>query len=48
MGECRYFAAKTNANYPQNPARFGLPTIQGTVVLSDATTGAPLALMDSG
>jgi ornithine cyclodeaminase/alanine dehydrogenase-like protein (mu-crystallin family) len=48
MGESRYFAAKTNANYPQNPRRFGLPTIQGTVVLSDATTGAPLALMDSG
>jgi alanine dehydrogenase len=48
VGESRYFAAKTNANYPQNPGRFGLPTIQGTVVLSDATTGAPLALMDSG
>jgi ornithine cyclodeaminase/alanine dehydrogenase-like protein (mu-crystallin family) len=48
VGESRYFAAKTNANYPQNPARFGLPTIQGTVVLSDAGTGTPLALMDSG
>jgi ornithine cyclodeaminase/alanine dehydrogenase-like protein (mu-crystallin family) len=48
VGESRYFVAKTNANYPQNPARFGLPTIQGTVVLSDANTGAPLALMDSG
>ena len=47
-GESRYFAAKTNANFPQNPRRFGLPTIQGTVVLADATTGAPLALMDSG
>ena len=46
-GEPRYFAAKTNANYPDNPRRFGLPTIQGTVVLSDATTGAPLAIMDS-
>lgn len=48
VGESCYFAAKTNANYPQNPRRFGLPTIQGTVVLSDATTGVPLALMDSG
>ena len=47
-GDTRYFAAKTNANYPRNPARFGLPTIQGTVVLSDATTGVPLALMESG
>ena len=48
VGTCRYFAAKTNANFPENPRRFGLPTIQGTVVLSDATTGAPLAVMDSG
>jgi len=47
-GDTQYFAAKTNANYPLNPDRFGLPTIQGTVVLSDATTGVPLALMDSG
>jgi alanine dehydrogenase len=47
-GTSRYFAAKTNANFPENPRRFALPTIQGTVVLSDATTGAPLALMDSG
>jgi alanine dehydrogenase len=47
-GESRYFAAKTNANFPQNPERFGLPTIQGTVVLADATTGAPVAVMDSG
>jgi ornithine cyclodeaminase/alanine dehydrogenase-like protein (mu-crystallin family) len=47
-GGSRYFAAKTNANFPENLRRFGLPTIQGTVVLSDATTGVPLALMDSG
>jgi ornithine cyclodeaminase/alanine dehydrogenase-like protein (mu-crystallin family) len=47
-GERRYFAAKINANFPDNPRRFGLPAIQGTVVLSDATTGAPLAVMDSG
>ena len=43
----RYFAAKVNANFPGNPARHGLPTIQGVIVLSDAGTGAPLALMDS-
>ena len=47
-GDTCYFAAKANANYPQNPSRFGLPTIQGTVVLSDAATGVPLALMESG
>lgn len=48
VGERTYFAAKTNANFPDNPQRFGLPTIQGTVVLADADNGAPLAVMDSG
>jgi alanine dehydrogenase len=48
IGERSYFAAKTNANFPDNPSRFGLPTIQGTVVLADARTGEPLAVMDSG
>ena len=48
VGERRYFAAKTNANFPDNPRRFGRPAIQGTVVLCDATMGAPLAVMDSG
>jgi ornithine cyclodeaminase/alanine dehydrogenase-like protein (mu-crystallin family) len=43
-----YFAAKTNANFPGNPARFGLPTIQGVVVLCDASDGRPLAVMESG
>ena len=46
-GEPSYFAAKTNANFPDNPRRFGLPTIQGTLVLADADNGAPLAVMDS-
>jgi len=48
VGERSYFAAKTNANFPDNPQRFGLPTIRGTVVLSDAEMGEPLAVMDSG
>ena len=43
-----YFAAKINANFPENPRRGGLPAIQGTVVLADAHTGTPLAVMDSG
>jgi ornithine cyclodeaminase/alanine dehydrogenase-like protein (mu-crystallin family) len=47
LGPRSYFAAKTNANFPENPERFGLPTIRGTVVLADAETGEPLALMDS-
>src|SRR5258706_14369290 len=42
-----YFAAKLNANHPQNAALHGLPTIQGAVILSDAGNGAPLAIMDS-
>jgi len=42
-----YFAAKTNANFPQNMNRFGLPLIQGTIVLCDGENGYPLALMDS-
>ena len=48
IGDRGYFAAKTNANFPQNPRRFGLPTIQGTIVLADASTGAPLAIIESG
>ena len=47
LGPRSYFAAKTNANFPDNPERFGLPTIRGTVVLADAETGEPLAMMDS-
>lgn len=42
-----YFAAKLNANFPTNPARHGLPTIQGVLALCDATNGSLLALMDS-
>jgi alanine dehydrogenase len=48
VGERSYFAAKTNANFPDNPRRWGLPTIQGTIVLADAANGTPLAVMDSG
>src|SRR5438876_7749918 len=48
VGERSYFAAKTNANFPDNARRYGLPTIQGTVVLADARTGELLAVMDSG
>jgi alanine dehydrogenase len=41
------FAAKINANFPANPRRRGLPTIQGVLALFDAETGEPLAVMDS-
>jgi ornithine cyclodeaminase/alanine dehydrogenase-like protein (mu-crystallin family) len=39
-----YFAAKVNANFPDNVS---LPTIQGAVILFDAGNGRPLAVMDS-
>ena len=42
-----FFAAKINANFPQNAKRFGLPLIQGAVFLADAQNGYPLAIMDS-
>src|SRR5258705_1458671 len=42
-----YFVVKINANFPENPATRGLPTIQGVLVLFDATNGVPLAMMDS-
>jgi alanine dehydrogenase len=48
VGERSYFAAKTNANFSENSRRWGLPTIQGVIVLADAAKGTPLAVMDSG
>lgn len=42
-----YFAAKTNANFPGNADRYGLPTIQGVIALFDADRGTPLAILDS-
>ena len=41
------FVAKVNANFPGNPARVGLPTVQGVVALFDAGNGVLLALLDS-
>lgn len=42
-----YYAAKINANFPDNPATRGLPTVQGVIALFDAESGAVLALLDS-
>ena len=42
-----FFAAKINANFPQNATRFDLPLIQGVIVLCNAENGLPLAVMDS-
>jgi alanine dehydrogenase len=46
-GNRNYLVAKLNANFPGNNARFGLPTIQGVIVVFDAESGAPLAILDS-
>ncbi|HET7002730.1 MAG TPA: ornithine cyclodeaminase family protein [Puia sp.] len=42
-----YFVAKTNANFPENNKKNGLPTIQGIISVFDADNGRLLALMDS-
>jgi len=42
-----YVAVKINGNFPDNRARHNLPTIQGAVLLADASNGRPLALLDS-
>jgi len=42
-----YFVAKTNSNFPNNMKDYGLPTIQGVLVVCDAENGRLLALMDS-
>ncbi|MBI5278609.1 MAG: ornithine cyclodeaminase family protein [Burkholderiales bacterium] len=41
-----WVAVKVNSNFPGNPAR-GLPTIQGGLLLFDATNGALVAILDS-
>jgi len=48
VGGRAYVASKTNANFPANPRRHRLPTIQGAIVLFDAERGVPLAILDSG
>ncbi len=44
----RYFVLKENGNFMGNPERHGLPSIQGLVILADAETGSPLAVLESG
>lgn len=42
-----YIVAKMNSNFPQNPGKFNLPTIQGAIAVFNADNGALLALIDS-
>ncbi len=46
-GDPPYFAVKVNGGFFQNRAKFGLPNIQGLILLSRADNGVPLAAMDS-
>jgi len=47
IGDRLYVAIKSNGNFPGNPGRQGLPTVQGTIYLADGRNGLPLAIMDS-
>jgi ornithine cyclodeaminase/alanine dehydrogenase len=42
-----FFALKSNGGFFGNQARFGMPPIQGVILLCDADNGYPLAIMDS-
>ncbi len=42
-----YVAVKVNGNFPDNPRRTGLPTIQGAIILCDGQNGSLLAVIDS-
>src|SRR5262245_43740281 len=39
FGSRNYAAVKLNGNFPDNPKRYALPTIQGAIVLCDADDG---------
>jgi alanine dehydrogenase len=41
------FGLKCNGGFFQNRARFGLPNIQGLILLANAENGRPLAVLDS-
>src|SRR4029077_13698194 len=44
-GDKNYLVAKLNTNFPDNAAREKLPTIQGLIVVCDAESGYPLAVV---
>src|SRR5258708_3286072 len=47
LGERPIVAVKVNGNFFGNRERFGLPNIQGLIVLVDGENGSPLAVLDS-
>jgi len=46
-GDPPYFGVKVNGGFFQNRTRFGLPNIQGLIMLSRDDNGVPLAVLDS-
>src|SRR5688572_7090374 len=42
-----YIVAKMNSNFPENPIKRSLPTIQGAIAVFNADNGVLLAIMDS-
>ncbi len=40
--------AKVVTVYKDNPAKFGLPNVMGTIILLNPETGAPVCIMDGG
>jgi ornithine cyclodeaminase/alanine dehydrogenase len=42
------FGAKIVTVYKENPAKFNLPNVMGTIIIIDEKTGKPLAIMDGG
>jgi alanine dehydrogenase len=46
--DSRFFGIKVNGGFFTNQERFGMPNIQGAILLCDGENGYPLAAMDSG
>jgi alanine dehydrogenase len=46
-GDPGHIVAKLNTNFSENSAAFGMPTIQGVIVIFAANNGAVLAILDS-
>ena len=47
-GDMNALGLKVVTVYPDNPSKYKLPTILGTLLLSDPKTGKALAIMDAG
>lgn len=43
-----YFGLKSNGGFFQNKSKYGLPNIQGLILLHDGDNGFPLAIFESG